>query len=75
MNVKIELECPKGYEERVIAYVNEAIKIAVREDETKKVQPDVDEAVETILTDLALAKIDGVAVVAEEEPIKEPIKE
>lgn len=68
------MECPKGYEDRMIAYAKEAIEIAVREDALKKKQPEIDASVETVISAMAPAKIDGVSVATKEEPIEEVIK-
>ena len=72
MNVKIELECPKGYEEFMIAYANEAIRIKVKEDLARPKEEATEIEAKAITDALAPAKIDGISVVSE-EPI-EPIK-
>ena len=72
MNEKIEVEVPKGYAERAIAYMKEAITILMREDEMAKVRPTAEAVVTDTIAALKPAKIDGVSVV--EEPV-EIIKE
>lgn len=63
---KIEVEVPKGYAERAIAYMKEAITILVREDEMAKVRPEVETTVSETVDALKPPKIDGVSVVSEE---------
>lgn len=63
--VKIEIECPKGYEDFVIAYANEAIKIKIKEDISKsKEEASLAEAA-VIMSKMSPAKL----VVAKEDPV------
>ena len=73
--VKVEMECPKGFEEFMIAYAQEAIKIKVREDLARPKEEATEVEAKVITDALAPAKIDGVAVSVAEEPIEEPIEE
>ena len=60
--MKVTIDCPDGYEERMIAYAKEAIEIALREDEYRKVEPEVTANVEAVTSKLAVAEIDGKVV-------------